>query len=110
MSDDRKLNVLRAIVQDYVRTSEPVGSRALLERHSLGVSAATVRNDMATLEEEGLITATEAIEPEVVAQAVLRAINDGTFWIMTHPRYVDLVKARADGMLTGGIPPVPHPI
>ena len=60
--------------------------------------------------EEGLITATEAIEPEVVAQAVLRAINDGTFWIMTHPRYVDLVKARTDGMLTGGIPPVPHPI
>ena len=57
MSDDRKLNVLRAIVQDYVRTSEPVGSRALLERHSLGVSAATVRNDMAALEDEGLITA-----------------------------------------------------
>ena len=60
--------------------------------------------------EEGLITATEAIEPEAVAQAVLRAINDGTFWIMTHPRYVDLVKTRAEGMLTGAMPPIPHPI
>ncbi len=57
MSDDRRMDVLRAIVQDFVRTSEPVGSRALLERHNLGVSAATVRNDMAALEDEGLITA-----------------------------------------------------
>lgn len=57
MSEDRRLHVLRAIVQDYVQTSEPVGSKALVERHRLGVSAATVRNDMALLEEEGLIHA-----------------------------------------------------
>ncbi|HVQ18453.1 MAG TPA: heat-inducible transcriptional repressor HrcA, partial [Actinomycetes bacterium] len=56
MLDDRKLSVLRAIVQDYVATSEPVGSKALAERHSLGVSPATIRNDMATLEDEGYIT------------------------------------------------------
>src|SRR5512140_2457599 len=53
--DDRKLEVLRAIVEDYVATQEPVGSKALVERHHLGVSPATVRNDMAALEEEGLI-------------------------------------------------------
>ncbi|MDD7541742.1 MAG: heat-inducible transcriptional repressor HrcA [Mobiluncus porci] len=52
---DRRLDVLRAIVSDYVETQEPVGSKALVERHSLGVSAATIRNDMAVLEEEGLI-------------------------------------------------------
>lgn len=51
MSEERRLDVLRAIVQDYVATSEPVGSKALLERHRLGVSAATIRNDMAALEE-----------------------------------------------------------
>ncbi len=56
MSDDRKLAVLRAIVEDYVATQEPVGSKALVERHPLGVSPATVRNDMAALEEEGFIT------------------------------------------------------
>ncbi|MFD1719505.1 heat-inducible transcriptional repressor HrcA [Georgenia deserti] len=55
MSDDRRLDVLRAIVQDYVATREPVGSKILVERHSLGVSPATIRNDMAVLEENGLI-------------------------------------------------------
>ncbi len=57
MVEDRRLAVLRAIVEDYVATHEPVGSRALVERHSLGVSPATIRNDMAALEDEGLITA-----------------------------------------------------
>ena len=55
MQEDRRLAVLRAIVEDYVSTREPVGSKALVERHQLGVSPATVRNDMAALEEEGLI-------------------------------------------------------
>jgi heat-inducible transcriptional repressor len=54
--DDRKLEVLRAIVQDFVSSEEPVGSKALVERHNLGVSPATIRNDMAALEEEGYIT------------------------------------------------------
>ena len=54
-SDDRRLDVLRAIVEDYVATSEPVGSRALTERHHLGVSPATIRNDMAALEDAGYI-------------------------------------------------------
>jgi heat-inducible transcriptional repressor len=56
MVEDRKLEVLRAIVEDYVATEEPVGSKSLVERHHLGVSPATVRNDMAALEEEGFIT------------------------------------------------------
>ena len=56
MLDDRKLAVLRAIVTDYVRSCEPVGSRAIVERHHLDVSSATVRNDMAALEDEGYIT------------------------------------------------------
>jgi heat-inducible transcriptional repressor len=52
---DRKLEVLRAIVEDFIATNEPVGSRALADRHNLGVSPATIRNDMVLLEEEGLI-------------------------------------------------------
>ena len=54
---ERSLAVLRVIVQDYVSSSEPVGSKAIVERHSFGVSSATIRNDMAQLEEDGLITA-----------------------------------------------------
>ena len=55
MLDDRKLSVLRAIVEDYVSTNEPVGSKALSDRHTLGVSPATIRNEMVALEEDGYI-------------------------------------------------------
>ncbi|HEX2299361.1 MAG TPA: heat-inducible transcriptional repressor HrcA [Pseudonocardiaceae bacterium] len=55
-ADDRRFDVLRAIVADYVATHEPVASRTLVERHNLGVSSATIRNDMVALEEEGYIT------------------------------------------------------
>jgi heat-inducible transcriptional repressor len=55
VSEERRLEVLRAIVEDYVTTREPVGSRMLTERHRLGVSPATIRNDMAALEEAGYI-------------------------------------------------------
>src|SRR5262252_11050271 len=52
----RKLAVLRAIIEDYVSTTEPVGSKSLVDRHNLDVSPATIRNDMAVLEEQGYIT------------------------------------------------------
>ncbi|MDG2496764.1 MAG: heat-inducible transcriptional repressor HrcA [Aquiluna sp.] len=57
MIPGRSLQVLRAIVEDYISSNQPVGSKSLLDRHPLGVSAATIRNDMALLEEEELITA-----------------------------------------------------
>ena len=76
MSDERRLAVLRAIVQDYVRTSEPVGSKSLVERHHFGVSAATVRNDMAILEEEGLIHAPHTSAGRVPTDAGYRLFVD----------------------------------
>lgn len=57
MLEERRLAVLQAIVEDYVATHEPVGSKGLVDRHQLGVSPATIRNDMAALEDEGYITA-----------------------------------------------------
>ncbi|GAB0103366.1 heat-inducible transcriptional repressor HrcA [Nocardia sp. JMUB6875] len=54
-TEQRRLEVLRAIVADYIATKEPIGSKTLVERHNLGVSSATVRNDMAVLEAEGYI-------------------------------------------------------
>jgi heat-inducible transcriptional repressor len=47
--------VLRAVIEDYIRSQEPVGSGTLTKDHDLGVSSATVRNDMATLEDEGFL-------------------------------------------------------
>ena len=76
MSEERRLAVLRAIVQDYVATSEPVASKALVERHHLGVSAATVRNDMAALEEEGLIHAPHTSAGRVPTDAGYRLFVD----------------------------------
>ncbi len=54
--ETRRLEILRAIVDEYVSTQEPVGSKAIADRHSLGISPATIRNEMALLEEQGLIT------------------------------------------------------
>ena len=57
MVSERGLDVLRVIVKDYVASREPVGSKSIVDRHAFGVSAATIRNDMALLEEEDLIVA-----------------------------------------------------
>jgi len=53
--DSRKQQVLMAIIQDYIVTAEPVGSRTIARKYKLGVSPATIRNEMADLEEMGLI-------------------------------------------------------
>ncbi len=54
--DERKARVLRAVVDDFIRTAEPVGSRMLAERHEFGVSSATIRNDLAALEDHGFLS------------------------------------------------------
>ena len=56
MTTDRRLEILRAIVDEYVETQEPVGSKAIADKRALGISPATIRNEMAVLEEEGFIT------------------------------------------------------
>lgn len=55
MTNSRRMLVLRAVIEDYIRSQEPVGSGTLTKDHDLGVSSATVRNDMATLEDEGFL-------------------------------------------------------
>lgn len=54
--ESRQLQVLRAIIEEFVASNEPVGSKVLAQRRGLGVSPATIRNDMAILEDAGLIT------------------------------------------------------
>ncbi|CAN5263269.1 MAG: heat-inducible transcriptional repressor HrcA [Nocardioides sp.] len=74
---DRRHAVLRAIIEDYVATEEPVGSKALVERHGLGVSPATVRNDMAALEDEGYITQPHTSAGRVPTDKGYRLFVDG---------------------------------
>jgi heat-inducible transcriptional repressor len=53
--DDRKAEILRAIVEEYIETAQPVGSQTVARSSALGVSSATVRNDMTVLEREGYL-------------------------------------------------------
>lgn len=53
---DRQLQILQAIISDYVENAEPVGSRSIAKRYDLGVSPATIRNEMSDLEEMGYLT------------------------------------------------------
>ena len=53
--NDRKIKILEAIVNDYIATAEPIGSRTIAKKYDLGISSATIRNEMSDLEELGLI-------------------------------------------------------
>jgi heat-inducible transcriptional repressor len=53
--DLRKIQILKIIVEEYIKTGDIVGSKSLLKKHEMGVSSATIRNDMASLEKMGLI-------------------------------------------------------
>lgn len=76
MIPERSLEVLRAIVQDFIYSSQPVGSKSLLDRHPFGVSAATIRNDMALLEEEELIVAPHTSSGRVPTEKGYRLFVD----------------------------------
>lgn len=72
----RRTEVLRAIVADYIALQEPVGSKALLERHKINVSAATIRNDMAALEARGYITQQHASSGRIPTNKAYRMFVD----------------------------------
>jgi heat-inducible transcriptional repressor len=52
---ERKLQILQAIIEDYITTGEPVGSRTIAKKYGIGISPATIRNEMADLEEMGYL-------------------------------------------------------
>lgn len=54
--DDRKMRILQAVIDDYIDTAEPIGSRTIARKHELGLSSATIRNEMADLEEMGYLS------------------------------------------------------
>lgn len=99
MLDDRKLEVLRAIVTDYVESQEPVGSRALVERHKLDVSPATVRNDMAVLEEEGYITQPHTSAGRIPTDAGYRLFVDR----LAHVKPLSNAERRAIESFMAGV-------
>lgn len=81
--NERKLNILKAIVKDYIETAEAVGSRTISKKHDLGISAATIRNEMADLEELGYL-----IQPHTSAGRVPSEKG--------YKLYVDLLMAQSE--------------
>jgi heat-inducible transcriptional repressor len=94
--NERKLKILAAVVEEYVRTGEPVGSKAIASLPDIGVSAATVRNDMAMLEQMGFLE-----QPHTSAGRI-PTINGYRLYIdelMTAPALPGEDRERLDNML-----------
>lgn len=76
MLSDRRQRVLAALIEEYIAHATPVGSRTLTERYHLGVSSATVRNDLSALEDAGYITQPHTSAGRVPTDAGYRAFVD----------------------------------
>ncbi len=92
---ERKLKILTAIVEEYIRTGEPVGSKSLAEISDLGVSPATIRNEMASLFELGLLEQPHTSAGRVPSQRGLRLYVD---LLMDPIDPDDELKARIDNI------------
>ena len=75
--DDRKSAILRAVVQQYIETAQPVGSTTVAHNPDVGVSSATVRNDMTVLEREGYLAQPHTSAGRVPTEKGYRFFVDG---------------------------------
>ena len=94
--NERKLKILAAVVEEYVRTGEPVGSKAIASLPGIGVSAATVRNDMAMLEQLGYLEQPHTSAGRVPTISGYRLYIDE---LMTPPSLPPEERSRLDDML-----------
>lgn len=76
MLSDRRQRVLQALIEDYIVHAQPVGSRTLVDRYRLGVSPATVRNELSVLEDEGYLTSPHTSAGRIPTDAGYRAFVD----------------------------------
>lgn len=99
--DERKQKVLRAIITDYINTAEPVGSRTIAKNYDLGVSSATIRNEMADLEEMGLIEQPHTSSGRIPSQKGYRYYVD---FLMGDNGLVSGEKEMIDNFFTEHLP------
>lgn len=98
----RQREILRAVIRDYVLTAEPVGSRTLSRKYDLGLSAATIRNELADLEEEGLLRQPHTSAGRVPSDFGYRVFVDNLMERSTLPdekqAIIDRVQAQFDDL------------
>lgn len=96
---DRERRVLEAVIQSYVESAEPAGSRTLAKRFPLGISAATIRNTMSDLEERGYLYHTHPSAGRIPTDRAYRVYVDG---LMDPTRLTKEQRATLDQELLGG--------
>ena len=96
--DNRKATVLRAVVESFIDTAQPVGSRAVSDLAGLDVSAATIRNEMASLEADGYLAQPHTSAGRIPTEAGYRYFVDSL-----GPGHLDDTEARQirAGLTTG---------
>jgi heat-inducible transcriptional repressor len=97
---ERSKQILEAIIEDYIATAEPVGSRTVIEKHGLHLSPATVRNVMAELEEMGFLASPHTSAGRVPTDKAYRLYVDTLLEVRRVPRE-EREKIRQRCSLTG---------
>lgn len=90
MLDDRKIKVLYAIINSYIMSAEPIGSRTISKQYDLGVSSATIRNEMSDLEEQGYLNKPHSSSGRIPSDKAYRLYVDEILRIKK-PK-IDLIK------------------
>ena len=101
--DERKADVLRAVVADHIRTGEPVGSGTVARRYHLGVSSATIRNDMAALTDLGFLAQPHTSAGRIPTDSGYR------FYVDTIPRWPSLPRTAERIIASSLVPPPSEP-
>ncbi len=101
--NDRKIQILQAIINDYIETAEPVGSRTIAKKYNLGISSATIRNEMSDLEEMGFIMQPHASSGRIPSDLGYRLYVDHLMqkreMSVAEQRYLQSVIARDIGQI-----------
>lgn len=92
MLTDRQLVIFRAIIDDFIETAHPVGSRTIAEKDNINVSAATIRSVMADLEEQGYLEKTHSSSGRVPSEQGYRYYVDHLIAPLSKPNDVDVIK------------------
>lgn len=93
--DERKIRILQAIVNDYINTAEPVGSRTIAKKYNLGVSSATIRNEMSDLEEMGYLEQLHSSSGRIPSNKGYRLYVDELMQIPTlTPEELYIIKSQ----------------
>lgn len=98
--NERKIRILEAIIQDYIQTGDPVGSRTISKKYDLGISSATIRNEMSDLEELGLIVQPHTSAGRIPSDRGYRLYVDQ---LMTRPDIAPEVEAVISNMINDKI-------